>query len=74
MRQMKHVPVFGMYKILIPHQETGYDLIEIYTSLGYIVSQNLLNLGHVFCSRIVTRLTMRKRNTRPKSKRFCETI
>ena len=30
--------------------------MKIYTTLGYIVSLILLNLGHVFCFRIVSRM------------------
>ena len=42
----------------------------MYTALGCIVSQIVLNLGHEFHFRIVWRLTMRKWNTCPSSKRF----
>ena len=44
--------------------------LKICTTLGYIVSLILLNLGHVFRFR----LTMRKRNTCPKFRRISETI
>ena len=44
----------------------------IYTTLGYIVSQILLNLGHVFRFRIVS--CMCQRNTCSKFKRISETI
>ena len=48
-----------VYSISNPkvHTPTFFLPLKIYTTLGYIVSLILLNLGHVFCFRIVSRVS-----------------
>ena len=41
---------------LITDTANRFKILKIYTTLGYIVSLILLNLGHVFRFRIVSRM------------------